>query len=551
MAFYQQKILVLDRGSKFYKGMLIEYGLGNFQILKIEKLPMIKELIYENSTSDQKINDEEFTISEYNFLRFAKTLFTEQEEIIFLLKNEEVFIRNLEIPAEKEELAKQIYQNEIENYIPVSLEEVQIISHVWEISESRAKVLGFAAQNHLLESFSSLLIENGFSLKMLGLESVALANAIELLPEDEYIRKNVCQLDIGYSKTLVNYLYKGKLIFTRNVSFGVETLINIVQVHTKKLKWNIEEIQTFVFKKLFSFYLNFHKDTDFDISLNKEELSKFYQDLDIELRFFTEELKRTFSTFDYENFSFLLLSGGGSLIHGISDFIEQKLNIQVKYYEIQLANENIEPWIVCLGAFLHYRKNPKQKLDFLNTYLGKSIKKGEIRLKALLIPVSMIIFSMLIFFISFIFRIILEKKEFEFYQAKIQEIALQIPEIGKSQNPVQKAKQICEEKLNYWKNIIAGVKFLDILKEIEENTPSPEVAKIQFKSLRYFENQINLEIVVDSISQVVKVQEDLQKSRMFSSVEVVRRDILTGQKVRLEININIKPKDIQLNIDCK
>ncbi len=551
MAFYQQKILVLDRGSKFYKGMLIEYGLGNFQILKIEKLPMIKELIYENSTSDQKINDEEFTISEYNFLRFAKTLFTEQEEIIFLLKNEEVFIRNLEIPAEKEELAKQIYQNEIENYIPVSLEEVQIISHVWEISESRAKVLGFAAQNHLLESFSSLLIENGFSLKMLGLESVALANAIELLPEDEYIRKNVCQLDIGYSKTLVNYLYKGKLIFTRNVSFGVETLINIVQVHTKKLKWNIEEIQTFVFKKLFSFYLNFHKDTDFDISLNKEELSKFYQDLDIELRFFTEELKRTFSTFDYENFSFLLLSGGGSLIHGISDFIEQKLNIQVKYYEIQLANENIEPWIVCLGAFLHYRKNPKQKLDFLNTYLGKSIKKGEIRLKALLIPVSMIIFSILIFFISFIFRIILEKKEFEFYQAKIQEIALQIPEIGKSQNPVQKAKQICEEKLNYWKNIIAGVKFLDILKEIEENTPSPEVAKIQFKSLRYFENQINLEIVVDSISQVVKVQEDLQKSRMFSSVEVVRRDILTGQKVRLEININIKPKDIQLNIDCK
>lgn len=365
------------------------------------------------------------------------------------------------------------------------------------------------------------------------------------------LKKNICQLDIGYSKIIVNFLYKGKLVFCRNLPFGVENLIHVVQSHTKQIKWNIEEIEKFIFENLFNLYFNFNNEGEFILELKKEELLELYQDLDSELGFFIEELKRTLSTFAYDNFSFILLSGGGSLIQGLSDFIEQKLNIQVKHYEIQLGNEHIEPWIICLGAFFHFRKNLKQRFDFLKTYLGKSIKKGEIRFRVFLVPAFMIIASIIIFFISFIFRIILERKEFEFYQGKIQEIALQIPEIGKAPNPVQKAKQICEEKLNYWKNIIAGIKFLDILKEIEENTPAPDIAKIQFKSLRYFENQVNLEIIVDSISQVVKVQEELQKSRMFSSVEVVRRDILAGQKVRLEININLKPKDIKFNLDCK
>lgn len=549
MAIFNQKVLVLDRGSKYYKGMLIEYGIGNFEILKIEKLPIIKELIFDPQEGD---NVQEYTISEYNFLRFAKTLFTENQEVIFLLKNEEVFIRNLEIPAEKEEIALNILENEIENYIPYSVEEVQVIGKVWEIQDSNSKVIGFAAQNSILESFSKLLIENDYSLKMLTIESVALSNAIELLPEEDLKKKNICQLDIGYSKSIINFIYKGNLIFTRIIPFGVESLLNILIPYSHKLKWNPIELEEFIFQNLFDFYLNYEKNANINLqNLNKEELNEFHRKISKELKFFIEDLKRTIFTFDKEHFSFILLSGGGSLIQGFNDFIEEQLNIQVKYYEIQLGDEPIAPWIICLGGFLHFRKSPKEKLDFLKTYLGKSIKKGEIRFQAFLLPSIMIGISVIILLISFIISIFYEKKQLAFYQNKVLEIAAQIPEVGKSLNPVQKAKQICEEKVNYWKNIVVGTKFLDILKEIEDHFPTPDVAKVQFKSLRYFENQVNLEIVVDSISQVVKVQEELQKSRMFSSVEVVRRDIIAGQKVRLEINLNIKPKELKLNLDCK
>ncbi|MFN3605370.1 MAG: pilus assembly protein PilM [Leptonema sp. (in: bacteria)] len=550
MAFFQQKILVLDRGSKFYKGMLIEQGFGNFEILKMEKLPVIKELIFTESESEEL--DKEYFISEYNFLRFAKTLFTDEKEIIFLLKNEEAYIRNLEIPAEKEELALSLLENELENYLPVSLEEVQVIGKVWEIKDSTAKIIGFASQNKILESFSKLMIESGFSLKMLTVESVALASAIELLPEDEFLKKNICQMDVGYSKTIVNFIHKGKLIFTRTIPFGIENLENVLKFYLKQTKWNPKDIENFIFEELFKFYNNFKKETQsIPFNLKKEEQKELFLDLENELNFFINELNRTLFTFNLEYFSYFLLSGGGALISGLSDFIEEKLNIQSKRYDIQLGNEPIEPWIICLGGYLHYKKPPKEKLDFLKTNLGKTLKKGEIRFKAFVVPSFLMGISFIVLLISIVIGFVSERKQLEFYRGKIQEVALQTPEISKSSNPVQKAKQICEEKINYWKNIIAGTKILDILREIEEHTPSPDVAKVQFKSLRYFENQVNLEIVVDSISQIVKVQEELQKSRMFSSVEVVRRDILAGQKVRLEISINIKPKDIKLNMDCK
>jgi len=254
---------------------------------------------------------------------------------------------------------------------------------------------------------------------------------------------------------------------------------------------------------------------------------------------------------NYDHYSYLLLSGGGCLISGINESIEASLNLQTKYYEIQLGDEPVEPWMICLGGFFYFQKNQKDRIDFLNTPLGKTLKRSEIRLQAFNIPAIITGVSILIFLISFVISILLERKQLEFYRSKIQEVASAIPGAEKSNNPVSFVKNLCNEKLGYWKNIVAGVKFLDIIKEINEHTVGPDVAKIQFKSLSYTENQVELELEVDSIGNVVKVQEEFQKSRLFSTVEVVRRDLIAGQKVRLGLSLKIKPRDIQIGVDCK
>ncbi len=542
MALLRQKILILDRGSKYYKGLLIEYGFGSFEILKKEKLPIIKELSFLEDTQEDKNQD--ISIFEYNFLRFTKTLFTEQNELVFLFKNNEVFIRNLEIPAEKEEVALEVLENEIEGYLPYNLEEVQVVPYLIKLENGTAQAMGIAVRNELLESYAKIIVDNGFSLDLIGVESIALASAIELLSESEYNKKVLLQLDIGYEKTLLNLIDKGKLIFSRIIPFGVSNLLNILKTYA-----NIKD-EEYLEKILFESFPSIIQN-NLDFLQTIENKQKFIKDFKEEWDFFTEELKRTLLMLSYAHYSYILLSGGGCLISGINESIEASLNMQTKYYEIQLGDEPVEPWIICLGGFFYFQKNQKDRIDFLNTPLGKTLKRSEIRLQAFYIPAIISGISVVIFLISFVISILLERKQLDFYRTKIQEVSSSIPGAEKSNNPVSFVKNLCNEKLEYWKNIVVGTKFLDVIKEINEHTVGPDVAKIQFKSLTYTENQVELELEVDSIGNVVKVQEEFQKSRLFSTVEVVRRDLIAGQKVRLGLSLKIKPRDIQIGVDCR
>ncbi|GIX43551.1 MAG: hypothetical protein KatS3mg129_3284 [Leptospiraceae bacterium] len=523
MAFIQQRILILDRGTKFYKGILVEYGLGNFNILRAEKLPVIKDLSFlPEKQNNQEISLEdnfkkELPVFEYNFLRFTKTLFSEQEEIVFLFRNDEVFIRDLEIPAEKEEVALEVLENEIENYLPYNLEEIQVASTVIKLQDGIADVLGIAVKNEILENYAKIIVENGFSLSMMGVESIALASSIELLPETEYNKKNIIQLDIGYSKTIFNIMEKGKLAFSRIIPFGVKNFLDILRSYYKQNNVEEEQLEQFL-------YANFTNIINNNlINLNSiENKQKLIKEFLEELEFFIEEIKRTLLSLNYDYISYILLSGGGSLIQGIYEYLEEKLNIQTKYYDIQLGEEPIEPWLICIGGFFHFKKSQKEKIDFLTTPLGQTLKKGEIRLQVFYLPLIISGISVLIFLLSFIIGILLERKQLEFYKNKIQEIARTIPGAERSEEPVATVRNLCNEKLEYWKNIVIGTKFLDVMKEIDQHTVGPDIAKIKFKSLRYTENQIDLELEVDSIGNVVKVQEEFQKSRLFSTVEVVR-----------------------------
>ncbi len=548
----QKKILIIHKGNRYLTGLLIQYGFGNFKILKAERLSIIQDLFleYVESNKQAENNTEELNnyLSgfEYNLLRFIKTLFTDQEEIALILNNEDLFIRNLEIPVEKVETAFEIFENEIESLLPYTLEELQVLPSLIKFENNTAYFIGFAALNSLLESYTKIIIENGLSLRMLGVECIALASAIELLLEADYLKKNVIQMDIGYSRTIINILEKGKLSFSRTINFGFKNLIDILKKYLQEKSITEETIEEFVKKNLFQLLkgnINFSYKINNIENLQKEILEEF--------QYFLTEVKRTLITLNYEYYSYILLSGEGALIQNINEYIEENLNIQTKFYEIQLGEDNISPWIILIGGFLHYIKSQKQKIDFLNTPLGKTLKKGEIRLEVFLPPALITSVALIIFLISFVISILLERRQLAYYQGEIQKIAKTVPGIEDSLNPISAAKKICEEKLNYWKNILAGTKFLDIIKELEEYSPEPHVANIQFKSLRYEENQIFLELVVDNIGNVVKVQEEFQKSRLFSVVEVVRRDLIAGQKVRLELSLKIKPNAIKFEVDCK
>ncbi len=276
---------------------------------------------------------------------------------------------------------------------------------------------------------------------------------------------------------------------------------------------------------------------------------KFADEIIYEIENLSNEIKRTLFSSDIENLSFIMASGGGSLLSDLINILEKKLNIPIQRYFIQIEDEPIEPYIIAIGAFYEFKK--KEKIDFLKSSIGNILQKGEVQFQSLFIPATMVGISFIILLISYTLGILLDRKQIQFYEEQIQEVVATLPELGNAVNPVQKAKSICQKKLDNWKSIAENKKTLDVLKEISEHTISPDSAKIEFKSLRYTENQVEIELVVDSLSNVVKVQEELQKSRMFTSVEVVRRDLVAGQKVRLQLNLKIKPSDIKMDLVCK
>ncbi len=528
MPLLSQRYLILDRGSRYYKGIIIESNLSDFKILDLKKLRVIKDLKFLEEEYDF---DENLYSFEYNFLRFYNTFFAGEDNLIFLFNNEEVFFRRLEIPAEKEKVVYDILENEIEAYLPVKLEDVQVLGSIYDFNNSLARLIGIAIENKKLEEYSRLIMENHLNLKMITIESFALASAINLIPRENFLNKIIGQLDIGYSKTILNILLNGKIVNTRTIPFGLKNLIDILMKNEKNK--DEDSLESLIFSSFFELITN----------------QKFADEIIYEIENLSNEIKRTLFSSDIENLSFIMASGGGSLLSDLINILEKKLNIPIQRYFIQIEDEPIEPYIIAIGAFYEFKK--KEKIDFLKSSIGNILQKGEVQFQSLFIPATMVGISFIILLISYTLGILLDRKQIQFYEEQIQEVVATLPELGNAVNPVQKAKSICQKKLDNWKSIAENKKTLDVLKEISEHTISPDSAKIEFKSLRYTENQVEIELVVDSLSNVVKVQEELQKSRMFTSVEVVRRDLVAGQKVRLQLNLKIKPSDIKMDLVCK
>ncbi len=236
MPLLSQRYLILDRGSRYYKGIIIESNLSDFKILDLKKLRVIKDLKFLEEEYDF---DENLYSFEYNFLRFYNTFFAGEDNLIFLFNNEEVFFRRLEIPAEKEKVVYDILENEIEAYLPVKLEDVQVLGSIYDFNNSLARLIGIAIENKKLEEYSRLIMENHLNLKMITIESFALASAINLIPRENFLNKIIGQLDIGYSKTILNILLNGKKvcgILTENV-VGQEVKFSVIGKYQNHTFW--------------------------------------------------------------------------------------------------------------------------------------------------------------------------------------------------------------------------------------------------------------------------------------------------------------------------
>lgn len=253
-----------------------------------------------------------------------------KNRVICNLPEEEVFIRVIQLPKMKEqEIEKAIYW-EIENHIPLKIDEVYLDWHVIgdaKEKEDKMNVIFAAAPQGLVTSYLGFLKKAGLKPVALEPESMALVRS---LIKEEKNPKPVLIVDLG--ETGSNFVvFSGEAAsFTSRFKVSGNAITEAI---SKELKVGKEEAIKFKIK----------------YGLVKEE--SVYQALEPVVAALAKDIKDSINYYiDHiadvrhldRNISQIILCGGDSLLIGLPEFLSQKLVLPVKFGNPWI---NISPFV--------------------------------------------------------------------------------------------------------------------------------------------------------------------------------------------------------------
>lgn len=236
-----------------------------------------------------------------------------------------VILRYVLMPKMPLEEVKQSVLLEVDKYSPFPADEVITdCCIIKELSpEGKMLVLVAAAKKDLIEQKIVFLEKVGLSPEVISIDAVALANVFNVFcqpPTTNHTKEpsSTCQtvgvLNIGDTFSDLNIMDKGLPLFTRDIFIGGEDI-------TKRMV-NQFGIDADAAEKM-------KNSPEADGKKILEACETILTNLATEIRF-------SFDYFETENnlpISLLYITGGGSYLKGIDNFLQQGLGIKVEYWD--------------------------------------------------------------------------------------------------------------------------------------------------------------------------------------------------------------------------
>jgi len=242
--------------------------------------------------------------------KLVKDLEIKSKLAVVALPETKAISRVLSFPPMKEsEIYKAIFY-EAETFIPYPLDQVQIDYQIIENTSQRILVFVAAAPKKLIERQIRVVREAG--LMALALETTAIALARTF---GNSTNKPMMVLDIG-AKTSTMVVTKNNLVFfTRTIVFGGEAFTRSIGISL-----GMDTVKAEEYKKAYGL----------ESGKWEDKIKKALTDISGRL---VEEIKRGILTFKEEwgeNIGFLVVSGGGALLPGLTDELVRILGIEVQ-----------------------------------------------------------------------------------------------------------------------------------------------------------------------------------------------------------------------------
>jgi len=235
------------------------------------------------------------------------------KKVVSCLPEDQVVSRLIRLPPLKESEIKDALKFEAETFVPYPLSEVTIDYEVVEEDEAgRLTIFVIAARNEVVASYIKLFKSVGLELLALESPAVAMRRAVLNAIKEE---TNVMVVDMGEKYSGVVSLNKKKIIFTRSLSVGGESLTRAISINLGLDMASAEE-----YKKAYGL-----KESELEGKI-RSAILPIYSSL-------AEELRKALVLFNSEtgeNIGLLALSGGGAVLPGLAEELTRLLGLEVQ-----------------------------------------------------------------------------------------------------------------------------------------------------------------------------------------------------------------------------
>jgi len=226
-----------------------------------------------------------------------------------------VIVKKVNIDIESEEALEERLHQEAEQYIPFDINEVYLDHQVIKLAKNdteRSEVMLVAAKKEVVDRYLDMLQAMKLLPVLVDVDGFALENIWNTVGGSE---KNVCLVDIGASKMSINIIAGGASVLARDVAAGSD-----------KISQEIAETLDIEYEEAEKIKLGRQAAKEEDM----EELHGIFTRVSTR---WVLEIKKAIDLYGNNNpgrpLSSLVLSGGGSKVRGLSEYLAKETGLEV------------------------------------------------------------------------------------------------------------------------------------------------------------------------------------------------------------------------------
>ena len=349
MIFGRQKSSVgLDVGANSVKLVRLDHDKDGYSVSAIG----IRELPPDAIVADE-IRDREAVI--FNIQSLIDQTDPKIKDVVVSISGHSVITDRFTIDKKSGPEAEQAILFETEQRAPFDVDDVSLDYHVIRTDEdiNKMDVLLVAARKEYLRTYLELIEDCGLRPTVVDDDAFAVFNAYQANYEIDPTRVTAL-VNIGHDVTNITYIADGLFAATRDVSAGTREIFDAVQ---KEFRLNPE-----LTAKALKGEMGDSIDQDMFKATIMSAADELISGVELAFSYFRSQTK-------IENIDWIVLSGGGSLVPYLPEFLQSKINIP-----LELANplRNID-----YDPELFQYVQPEKIAPLLTVSVGLAMRKGK------------------------------------------------------------------------------------------------------------------------------------------------------------------------------